>query len=206
MYSAIQAASLTLAALVRARLESDPVLSSFFNSGSGGTLIVSINNPQEMAHAHDEGVSLWLYRVMRDADRLNVPNPRLGPFQSRFPSLPLRLHYLITPFVRASQANSAELEQRILGKVMQTFHDHARFRGADLQGDLAGTTQEVQVSLETLALEDIARIWNALNQPYQLSVSYEAAIVYIESEIVESLAPVQIAEPISGVIVEESNA
>jgi hypothetical protein len=62
------------------------------------------------------------------------------------------------------------------------------------------------VSLETLALEDIARIWNALNQPYQLSVSYEAAIVYIESEVVESLAPVQIAEPISGVIVEASNA
>ena len=182
------------------------MLSSFFNSGSGGTLIVSINNPQEMAHARDEGVSLWLYRVMRDADRLNVPNPRLGPFQSRFPSLPLRLHYLITPFVRAGQANSAELEQRILGKVMQTFHDHARLRGADLQGDLAGATQEFQVALETLALEDIARIWNALNQPYQLSVSYEVAIVYIDSEIVGSIAPVQIAEPITGVIVEEGNA
>ena len=79
-----------------------------------------------------------MYRVMRDGDRLNVPNSRLGPFQSRFPSLPLRLHYLVTPFVRAGQSNSAELEQRILGKVMQTLHDHARFRGADLQGDLSG--------------------------------------------------------------------
>ena len=206
MYSALQGASLTLAALVRSRLESDPVLSSFFNPGSGGTLIVSINNPQEMARARDEGVSLWLYRVMRDADRLNVPKPRLGPFQSRFPSLPLRLHYLITPFVSAGQANSAELEQRILGKVMQTFHDHARFRGADLQGDIAGSTQEFQVSLETLALEDIARVWNALNQPYQLSVSYEVAIVYLDSEIVESVAPVRIAEPITAVIVEEGEA
>jgi uncharacterized protein DUF4255 len=206
MYSALQGASLTLAALVRSRLESDPVLSSFFNPGSGGTLIVSINNPQEMARARDEGVSLWLYRVMRDADRLNVPNPRLGPFQSRFPSLPLRLHYLITPFVNAGQPNSAELEQRILGKVMQTFHDHARFRGADLQGDIAGSTQEFQVSLETLALEDIARVWNALNASYQLSVSYEVAIVYLDSEIVESVAPVRIAEPITAVIVEEGEA
>jgi hypothetical protein len=120
--------------------------------------------------------------------------------------LPLRLHYLITPFVQAGQANSAELEQRILGKVMQTFHDHARFRGADLQGDIAGSTQEFQVSLETLPLEDIARVWNALNAPYQLSVSYEVAIVYVDSEIVESVAPVRIAEPITAVIVEEGEA
>ena len=134
------------------------------------------------------------------------PTRDWGHSNRRFPSLPVRLHYLITPFVRAGQANSAELEQRILGKVMQTFHDHARLRGADLQGDLAGATQEFQVALETLALEDIARIWNALHQPYQLSVSYEVAIVYIDSEIVGSIAPVQIAEPITGVIVEERRA
>jgi hypothetical protein len=204
MYSALQAASLTLAALVRNRLESDPVLSSFFDPSSGGTLIVSINNPQEMESARSEGVSLWMYRVMRDADRLNVPNPRLGLRQSRFPSLPLRVHYLVTPFVRAGQSNSAELEQRILGKVMQTLHDHPRLRGADLQGDLAGSAQEFQVSLETLVLEDIARVWTALNQPYQLSVSYEVAIVNIDSEIVELVAPVQTAEPVTGIIVEES--
>jgi hypothetical protein len=203
MYSALQSASLTLAALVRSRLENDPVLSAFFNSASGGTLIVSITNPQEMSEAHQEGVSLWMYRVIRDADRLNQPNTRLNPRQSRFPSLPLRLHYLVTPFVRAGQANSAELEQRILGKVMQTFNDHPRFRGADLQGDLSGSAQEFQVLLESLLLEDIARVWNALNQPYQLSVSYEVAVVNIDSELIESVAPVQSAEPVSAIIVGE---
>lgn len=203
MYSALQATSVTLAAHVRRRLESDPVLSSFFNPASGGTLIVSINNPQEMAHAREEGVSLWMYRLMRDADRLNQPNTRLNPRQSRFPSLPLRLHYLVTPFVRAGQANSAELEQRVLGKVMQTFHDHARFRGADLEDDLSGSTQEFQIALETLTLEDLARVWNALNQPYQLSVSYEVAVVNIDSEIIDAVAPVQSAEPVSGIIVGE---
>jgi len=201
MYSSLQATSITLAAHVRHRLETDPVLSAFFNSASGGTLVVSINNPQEMAEAHEEGVSLWMYRMMRDADRLNQPNTRLNARQSRFPALPLRLHYLVTPFVSVGNPNSAELEQQVLGKVMQTFHDHPRFRGADLQGDLSGSTQEFQVALETLALEDLARVWNALNQPYQLSVSYEVAIVNIDSEIVDDVTPVQIAEPISGIIV-----
>jgi hypothetical protein len=201
MYQALQSTSLTIAGLLRRWLENDPVLSAFFNSGSGGTLVVSINNPQEMARAHEEGVSLWMYRVLRDADRLNQPNTRLNPSQSRFPSLPLRLHYLVTPFVRAGQTNSAELEQLVLGKVMQTFHDHPRFRGADLEGDLAGSTQEFQVSLESLLLEDIARVWNALNQPYQLSVSYEVAILNIDSEVIEPVAPVQSAEPVTGIIV-----
>ena len=81
MYSALQATSITLASHVRRRLESDPVLSSFFNPANGGTLVVSINNPQEMANTREEGVSLWMYRLMRDADRLNQPNTRLNPRQ-----------------------------------------------------------------------------------------------------------------------------
>ena len=203
MHSALQATSVTLAAQLRSRLESDPVLSSFFNPSAGGTLIVSMNNPQEMARTQEEGVSLWLYRVMRDADRLNQPNTRLTARQSRFPALPLRLHYLVTPFVRAGQPNSAELEQRVLGKVMQSFHDHPRFRGADLQADLSGSTQELVVALETLALEDLAHVWNALHQPYQLSVSYEVSVVNIDSELIEAVEPVQVAEPVSGIIVEK---
>lgn len=201
MYSALQSTSISLAALVRGRLESDPVLSNFFNPASGGTLVVSINNPQEMASLPQEGVSLWLYRVLRDADRFNRPNIRINPRQNQNPPLPLRLHYLVTPFVRANQPNSAELEQRILGKVMQAFQDHPHFRGADLEGDLAGSSQEFVVALETLPLEDLARVWNSLNQPYQLSVSYEVAIVNIDSEIVETETPVRSAEPVSGVIV-----
>jgi hypothetical protein len=66
---------------------------------------------------------------------------------------------------------------------------------------LAGSTQEFQVSLESLLLEDIARVWNALNQPYQLSVSYEVAILNIDSEVIEPVAPVQSAEPVTGIIV-----
>jgi len=201
MYPAIQATSVTLMEYVRTRLASDPVLASFFDPGSGGTMVVSINNPAEMADANEEGVSLWLYRVLRDPNRLNLPPVRLGPWQIRQPSLPLRLHYLVTPFVRASQTNSADLEQRVLGKIMQGFHDHARFRGADLEGDLAGSTQEFQVALETLTIEDLARIWAALNRPYQLSISYEVSVLNIDSELVESIAPVHVAEPVSGVIV-----
>jgi hypothetical protein len=200
MYTAIVSTSLSIATHLSNRLAADPGLGGFF--GGGGTMVVSLNNPQEMLDANQEGVSIWLYRVMRDENRLNDPPVRLNAFQSRFPPLPLRLHYMFTPRVRPGLANSADLEQRILGKILQAFHDHPRFRGPDLLGDLSGTPLEFKVRLETISLEDIARVWTSLSRPYQLSVSYEASVVNVDSELVDRVPPVTIAEPVSGVIVE----
>jgi hypothetical protein len=49
------------------------------------------------------------------------------------------------------------------------------------------------VTLETLSLEELTRVWTALNSEtgYQLSVSYEVQIVEIDSAIeAEEVAPV----------------
>jgi hypothetical protein len=53
-------------------------------------------------------------------------------------------------------------------------------------------------------VEDATRIWNALEQPYQLSISYEVTLVKIDSEIFESNTPVTEVIPEYGVIVGES--
>jgi len=199
MYTSIISTSLSIAAHLQARLESDPGLGGFF--GGAGTMVVSLNNPQEMIIGSQEGVSVWLYRIVRDENRLNDPPVRLNPFQTRFPPLPLRLHYMVTPRVRSGLPNSADLEQRILGKVMQAFHDHPRFRGPDLLGDLSGTALEFRMRLETISVEDISRIWTSMSRTHQLSVSYEASVVNVDSELIDTVPPVMIAEPVSGVIV-----
>src|SRR5689334_18454605 len=145
MYTAIVSTTRTLVAFLRQRLESDPDLSAFF---SGGTLVVTMNNPEEMDDASLEGVSVWLYRVVRDEDRLNAPPERVGSTQRRQTPLPLRLHYLITPLVGAAVPDSPELEQAILGKILQSLYDHPVFRGVDLQGDFSGTDVEFSMRLE----------------------------------------------------------
>ena len=53
-------------------------------------------------------------------------------------------------------------------------------------------------------MEDSTRIWNALEQPYQLSVSFEVTLVKIDSEIFENTTPVAELVPSYGVIVDES--
>lgn len=204
MYTALLASSQTLANYLQAQFENDPNLQTLFDSGMGGLMTVSLRNPEEMAEKNDQGLSLWLYRITRDEDRLNDPPIRITPSLFHEPPLPLRLHYLCTPIVEAATANNAEIEQRILGKVLQTFYGHPSFRGSDLAGDFSGTNAELRSRIEPMSLEDSTRIWNALEQPYQLSVSYEVTLANIDSEVFESNVPVMQIEPDYAVIVKES--
>lgn len=200
MYTALRATSKTLSNRIHKQLEADPDLGPFFTSQG---MIVSLNSPKEMIDGTKQGVSVWLYRVIRDEERLNAP-PVRRDFNSleRVP-LPVRLHYLITPVVNTTDSVvGPETEQAFLGKIMQIFHDHPTFRGADLQDDYIGTEVELNVRLESLNLEEITKVWDALEGSYQLSISYEVSVVNIESEIEpEKVAPVLVALPEHGVIV-----
>jgi hypothetical protein len=201
MYTAITGTSLTLAQYIRQNLEADFNLKSLFNPADGGTMVVSLGTPEEMTTNTQEGVSVWLYRVTRDDERLNDPPTRLGPGQSRKTPLPLRLHYLVTPTVATDNLTGAETEQTILGKVLQVLYDHPILSGADLQGDLSGTALQLTARLESLSLEEITKVWYALERSYELSVSYEVTIVYIDSELTDLVSPVRVVLTEPGVIV-----
>jgi hypothetical protein len=199
MYTALHATSKSLAKYLEGRLQADANLQTFF---SGGNMMVSLNTPQEMMDKNIEGVSVWLYRVMRDPERVNDPPERVGWDQLRHPPLPLCLHYLIAPITDRKQGASPETEQLILGKVLQAFHSHPLLRGTDLQADFIGTGVELHVRLEPMGLEEITRVWEALEGSYQLSVSYEVSVVNIEAETQpEKVSPVVVALPEYGVIV-----
>ncbi len=204
MYTAIAGTSLTLAQYIRQSLESDFNLKLLFNPADGGTMVVSLSTPEEMTENATEGLSVWLYRVVRDDERLNDPPQRLGRGETRKAPLPLRLHYLVTPTVANSNPTGTETEQTILGKVLQVLYDHSTLSGADLQGDLSGTRLQLTARLESMSLEEITKVWYALERSYELSVSYEVTVVYIDSELMESVSPVKVLLSEPGVIVSTS--
>lgn len=203
MYTALLSTSLTLSGYLRKRLESDPVLGLLFDALRGGTMVVSLQTHEDMLNTPLNGLSVWLYRITRDPDRLNDPPIRLNPAGYRQPPLPLRLHYLITPVLTPAPPNNPETAHRILGKVMQSLYDHCVLAGADLMGELSGTSTVLRARLEPMTLEELTRIWNALEQAYQLCVSYEVTVPLIDSDIVEQYTPVMDAIPEYGVIVDE---
>lgn len=183
MNTSIRAISVTLKELVTEHLKTDINLRTFFDPGLGGTMIVSLMAPEELAE-HHEGVSIWLYRIERDEQTLNYPPVRSARDRMLHEPLPLRLHYLVVPVVDVKQRiDGPELEQHIVGAVMQVLYDHACLRGTDLKGDLAGSPDEMHVRLEQLDLDQMSRMWDALEHSFQLCISYEVSVVPIDSAL-----------------------
>lgn len=175
-FTAIRAVSLSLKALLKKYITdaNEPQLSGVH---------IELKSPKEMQQAQEGlGVSLWLYRVVRNGDLLNQPPERPQPNQLARRPLPLTLHYLVTPVT-----DDPEAKQALLGRVLQVFNDHATLRGTDLQDTLSGSAEELRIALETLTVDELARVWDSLDEAYLLSVSYTVQVV----EIASDLEPIQ---------------
>jgi hypothetical protein len=140
---------------------------------------IELLSPRELQDKNESlAVSVWLYRVARMSDMLNEPPQRVAPNLIAATPLPLLLHYLVTPI-----SGDALTRHALMGKVLQVLNDHSIVRGADLQGILQGATDQLRVALEALSLEDLSLVWDALSEPYQLSVSYVVQTVSIDSAL-----------------------
>lgn len=124
------------------------------------------------------GISLWLYKVSRMAEMLNEPPERKTATQIARTPLPVLLHYLVTPM-----ASDPVTCQTLLGRVLQVLNDHSILRGADLLGALQNSTEQLRINLEALTLEELSLVWEALGEPYQLSVTYLVQVAKIDSDL-----------------------
>ena len=169
-YPVVSAVSATLRNLL---------LSHFMDSGDPALAAVDVflSSPRELRDEDTSvGVSLWMYRVTRNEFLLNRTPPPAGESMFPSPPLPVDLHFLVTPL-----SEDPGDEQDLMGRILQTFQDHAVVRGTDLAEELSGSGHELRVTLDTLSLEDLTRIWNALEEPYSLSVPYQVSVVSLDS-------------------------
>ncbi len=159
----------------RDEVEGDAVIHSIV----GSELAIVFANPTETARDSSNRLSLWLYQVtenefvknqqlLRD-DMVNRNNNATR----RFPPLSLNLFYLVTPF-----AATGEADQLLLGKTMQVMYDNAIVVLRDAEAEVA---EELRITLSRLSLEELTRIWEALREPYRLSVCYQVKVTRIDS-------------------------
>jgi uncharacterized protein DUF4255 len=184
--TAIRATSRTLADFLQAQFASDPDLGSSF--AGGGTMRVFLNTPADMTGTRS-GLSVWLYRVTRDPSTLNRPPERISPTRLRPAPLPVRLHYLLTPVIPSTAADAPATEQVILGKALQALNDHPQLGGVDLRDDFEGSDTVITSRFESLTIDDLGRIWEALATSYRTSVSYEVTVVDIEAPVRDESGP-----------------
>jgi uncharacterized protein DUF4255 len=137
---------------------------------------IVLSNPAQPVGANvTRSLSLWLYQVVINEHLRNTPKIRLDETHERYPPLSLNLWYLLTP-----STGNDEGDQLVLGKAMQILYDRSVL--VMQNAPALGASQELHVYLAQRTIEEMAEVWEAMQQPYRLSVAYEVRAVSIQSQ------------------------
>lgn len=171
-YRVVADAGESLINVLWADISADPALFALINSRT----LITLQSAAEV-EANNDGslLSVYLYRVLENPYMKNGPGVEGSGGRLRRRPLMLDLFYLVTPLLKLTRDR-----QIVLGKVMQIFHDHATVEGADLFGSL-GADDALRVILNPLSLEEVARVWQALETTYRLSVCYTVRVAMVDS-------------------------
>jgi hypothetical protein len=172
-FAGLQSATLALRDVLRAAITDSPDVAL-------NGVAIDLRSPQEMKTANDvQGVSLWLYRLTRFADLVNVPPVSNDPALMARPSLPVELSYLITPVI-----SDPERRQVLAGRVLQALNDSATFViDSSPPGSPVPNPTELRVRLDTIPLQEHSLIWQSLAMPPVLSLPYAVQVVSIDSAL-----------------------
>lgn len=140
--------------------------------------LVTFGSPADTKQTNSAGLSLFLYQISENPYLKNQQPGMISPDKLKFQPLALDLFYLLTPFAQTKQ-----LEQIILSKVMRTLYDNAILSGSILKGSLnTAENKELRIVFHPLSVEELNKLWNMFpNTPYRISISYIITPVIIPS-------------------------
>jgi hypothetical protein len=167
-YEVMAATSEALRTILWDSIRLDPVTRAIVNNEE----TIVFKNPTETMKDNANRLSIWLYHVTENEFNKNRPPVRVNDNQSRVPPLAVNLYYLITPFARDGPA-----DHLLLGKTLEILYDNAIV----LLDDGDAIAEELTIILCRLSLEELTRIWDALREPYRLSVCYQVKVARIDS-------------------------
>ncbi|MBX3251950.1 MAG: DUF4255 domain-containing protein, partial [Myxococcales bacterium] len=145
--------------------------------------------PEVVSQSSAQILGLYLYRVVESAELKNQ-GPTFEPVAALPPGAPatlvrtdplcLNLHYLLMPF---SPDESYLDTYDLLGRAMLALHENAiLIPGAlGVAVDPSEVELEFRVTMEPLTTTELAAIWEAVHEPYRLSVSYVVRTVQIRA-------------------------
>jgi hypothetical protein len=137
----------------------------------GSGLTADIVSPVDVKAPLD--LSIWLYQVTPNEHLRNAPNLRLRTEEfEHLPPLSLDLYYLLTPL----QADESQ-NQITLGRALRVLYDNSI-----LTLNAVGNVEELHLSICQRSIEELAKVWEAMQKPYRLSVCFEVRVVRIDSE------------------------
>jgi hypothetical protein len=171
----------SLVSLLFSELNADPQIGGLIDSEDR----ISLESPADLESNNSVRLSMYLYRILENPYMKNrSPMEGTGGKLRKAP-LTLDLFYLLTPLVGTPRE-----QQIVLGKTMQILYDRPILEGPDLSGSLGASGEDIRVILNPVSLEELTRVWQALEIPYRLSVCYTARVIIVDSEQQQSGQPI----------------
>lgn len=172
----------SLAKVLWEEISANPDLQALINDAS----LISLESPAEHHENNDTALlSIYLYRITEDPQRKNQFPVQGAGGKVRKPPMALDLNYLITPLLKDPRD-----QQIVLGKIIQVLYDRPTLEGPDLVDSLGVSGEPIRVLFNPVSLEEISRVWQALETSYRLSVCYTVRVVMLDSTRQVSIARV----------------
>ena len=129
-------------------------------------------------------VGLYLYDIREETQIARPPMVERGKVQLLRPPKPYSLYYMV--FINGSSQMGLKAPdiQQIVGRVAQIVNDNSSVRPEELQPWLDTSEPPIVLSQAKITLEEKVRVWQAINKPYEISLFYKAAPVFLSSEVV----------------------
>jgi len=180
-YSVIAELGDSLLSVLFSELNADSQISGLIDSEDR----ISLESPADLENNNSVRLSMYLYRILENPYMKNsFPVDGTGGKLRKTP-LTLDLYYLLTPMVGTPRE-----QMIVLGKTMQVLYDRPILEGADLSGSLGTTGEAIRMVLNPVSLEELTRVWQALEISYRLSVCYLARVIILDSEQEQFTQPV----------------
>jgi uncharacterized protein DUF4255 len=179
-YRAIAATGAALAGLIRDRYPRD-------DFGTG--LEITLYQTRDFESPMQDGFSIYLYHVAVNGSQRNR-SPRRAADGRRFrPSLPLDLHFMITPW-----AQDVQRQLRMLGWVMRLMEDTSVLSAGHLnhysvETDTFAPTEGLEIVCDPLSLTDYLTLWDRLRPRLPASATYILRVTLIDSDVSVPDAP-----------------
>lgn len=149
---------------------------------------VLTGTPDKAEDAHNR-LNLFLYDTAIDGALRNQQEfpGQIRRGESSAPPLPLTLRYLITAHGLEGD-HGDDRAHRLLARAMLVLHDHPVLGAEEIKNALAGTdlwqqVERVRIAPQPLTLDDLSKLWSALQTPFRLGAAYEVSVLLIESRL-----------------------
>jgi hypothetical protein len=152
------------------------------------TVPILLYRAGDFASPPANGVTLYLYRVAINGTTRNLP-PRVRGGRRYKPSLPLDLHYLLTPW-----AGDAGQQHLLLAWAMRAIEDAPILQAGLLNqsGEVFHAEEAVDVIAQPLSPAEMVSIWEFAKAQMQVSMTYVARSVLLDSAVeMDQPAPVR---------------